>query len=762
MFWVTTSDSCTVIDTSVGYIPSGNEDRGAFHMNGGVYRGTATSGQGTFLRFNGNSTPGSAAQMRQSLRFWGVMVLGRFGGRVSGNYSVLLDNTTSGNFGGLGFFNPLAIAISQGTKITNSLQAFYLSTQLGGSTTIGATEVQDLFASGSTSPRVFNINSSTGGTVQSINDWDLGAIDALTQGSASLISGNTNSSTMNWNKNYKLDFTNTDGSAITDINGQVRIHDTTDTVTSAGTIDTVLGDCPVQLLRKYTHTLGGARPNFQDSNVTEETPYTWAALFRNSSLVVGQTELLGPVGGIELSFPIVTDINILETDTSLVDAYTEFLNSRDVYDYQYKFKEDNMEMPTLQTMPFTISGDTITPTVGSNAIIFSSSQSGVPLQYNGSTAWTLTTPATGFLGGVSTTGTVTVDTTIKGDISAGTISHSFSDGDVIMDGDITCSGSILLNSGTYELIDADYGGMIFNTPAGSTVTLISIGGTGSPTLNTGVTLTKQVEFIVELDGDTYTAADTTLAAFEYDTDGILVGTELTQTSLTPDNDNNQFAVTYSVDPANVVRFAVLVDGYKVARQESDAQAIITLEKYNANIMNKDAVSDNTTVQTSVDALIDGMTVTWDATNARVDYQFANDDALTAEITDAETRNFIYILCKQNVYLSRVAMEDIDVLAVDFNIDGILVGITPEVHYSKVSGGTSAIEPNSQVVDPGNNDQSAALTNAPDDEKVRFNKKATVVFNTNANLEAAAAELKRVYNDDVKPRQNNMALGIPIS
>ena len=777
-----TSDSCTVIDTSVGYIPSGNEDRGAFHMNGGVYRGTATSGQGTFLRFNGNSTVGSADQMRQSLRFWGVMVLGRFGGRVSGNYSVLLDNTTSGNFGSLGFMNPLAIAISQGTKITNSLQAFYISTQLGGSTTLGATEVQDLFASGSTSPRVFNINSSTGGTVQSINDWDLGAMDALTTGDStvSLTGGNTNSSRMDWNKNYKLDFTNTDGSAITDINGKVRIHEQDGTVTSAGTIDTVLGDCPVQLLRKYFHTLGGARPNFQSATVTEETPYSWAALFRNSNLVVGQTDLLGPVGGIELSFPIVDDINITQTDTSLVDAYTELGSDGRLYDYSYKFKEDNMEMPTLQTMPFVKTGNIISPTTAGENFSFANTFN-TPLGYTAATSdWLINIPITGYDGGIETTGNVFFDRTIIGDVEANTIDFTGTQPTTAIDTSGKVKGTLSLADGTYIIRGgADVSELTINAdvPANNAVIITledaqTTVGDNSLVLGTGVSSNKVITVTMQLDED---YDEDKLKKFRWvgassPTD---YGTKTKKdhndddVTITPNNTLNSVDFAFTIDVDDSLYFYIAYEGYEHDAVQGDdiTNATITPIPLTTSQIDFTAVA----VADSDDETLEGLTPTVGSTAAGGAFTAVTNDiffvvpttAALPDITGNFDKKFVWRAMHENTYVDGVLQGFTPFNPWKFEVSSLRLNfVTDDTDELRFLGNfikesaTTVIQFASRVINASEKDLRATISSADDTTlEVRFGINASGASGAEVN-----AIVKNVYlNDtDVQGRQEEIS------
>ena len=367
------TNPCRLFDTSTTFATSNagtlDQGRGVFHQYGGTYEVPNI----TFLRLyrNGASAANQAADARHDFRQINVARSGNFACRLSGERSVVLDGSSSGGTltSSLIYFNPIAPGLVQGDSIRSTTQAVYHFPEFAGSVTYPATSIQDInTTSNQFNPnRIIrgdhnNTNVTNNNSTLTLEDWSLDELmrESTPDGTDLYLVENAGTSTHSMNLDKRVNFTftivNPDGSTTTkDINGVTR--DGRDA--SPATVDVATTDNSLtRLLRAWEFDATDTIDNFQDDDAVDFTPYTYGFKARRQSYLSSTNTLAGPAGPINLAITLLPDVNLVDTDAN-IDTYTELETAQKLYDYADLYKFNNRRLPTITSVPFTLSGTEI-------------------------------------------------------------------------------------------------------------------------------------------------------------------------------------------------------------------------------------------------------------------------------------------------------------------------------------------------------------------------------------------------------------------
>ena len=358
------SHGCHLIDRNIS--TSTSQNRGGWHMNGCYFEGTGSLNN--FYRFNDASN--STNDGNQDFRMWNCTIEGNFGGRFSGDTTVIMDNIIVGNTNTLGI-NPIAPAIFTRNTVRDSINALYSYPLQAGSTTAGPMDLQDI-----TSEIMFMNRGGASVQTQTLLNWSIDQIEGIVNDNNDVdlivTSGSHNANqAITFEKDYNVEVTEADGAAISGETGkfhsinQVNVAETDDT-------DDGIFTSTLQAYRAVINSTTSTIEDFNGSTVSQRTPIDWAIKYRGFNLISGNTNLAGPVGPIDIGRPRVEDINVTDTSAQ-IDAYTEIATTDQLYNYADKFKYDDLTLPTLTTQWFSKSGSVVSSTSDVQPIILKES-----------------------------------------------------------------------------------------------------------------------------------------------------------------------------------------------------------------------------------------------------------------------------------------------------------------------------------------------------------------------------------------------------
>ena len=176
-------------------------------------------------------------------------------------------------------------------------------------------------------------------------------------------------------------------------------------------------------------------------------------------------------------------MNITNTDTTVVDAYTELETPEKLYDYAHGVKFRNPRLPAIDDVYFERSGDTLIST-NDRSVMFSTAVANdgdPPFDFDPG-AVSVIVGAGGYQGGIDVgSGNVTFNNTIRGFVNAATINNSFTDRDIIIDTEQSVSGTMALNTGTYFINNADISLLIIISGGGAVT--VNVAGVDQSIIN---------------------------------------------------------------------------------------------------------------------------------------------------------------------------------------------------------------------------------------------------------------------------------------
>ena len=366
------TNPCALIDTSGDFSSSSgtilNNGRGVWHQYGGSYEVPTT----TFLRLYRDGSAFSDA--RHDFRMIDVARSGNFGCRLSGERSIVLGGSSRGGTtdSNIIYFNPIAPAVLSNDNIQGTWQAAYHFPQFAGNVTYPATSIQDINTASQNRIIRGDHTVPNGNFALTLDNW---SIDELIRESTPsttdlyVAEGGTSNQQLFIDKtlNFTTSVLGRDSSLqAASVNGLLRPNagsngqDTPFTQSITVTDGVASGNVFNSTLRAYTFLVNNTVANFEDTDAVNFTPYQYVFKARNQSYLTSEHTLRGPVGPLGVPITLLPDLNITETDTAVVDAYTALETVEKMYDSADGYKFNNLTLPTLLETPFRRSGDTLT------------------------------------------------------------------------------------------------------------------------------------------------------------------------------------------------------------------------------------------------------------------------------------------------------------------------------------------------------------------------------------------------------------------
>ena len=507
-------NSCDLLDVAGGNQPNGsNIDKGEWHQYGGKIRVPGNS----FLRFNQTGTPDRDAQI--NFTHFQNEVEGNFGGRISGDECILAPSKVVGYTSGsnFGYCNPILVGFIGDTAIRGSNNCIYNFFSAAGSTAVDGIEIQDIGS------QIVWMNQSglsqagTDGDTLTLRNWSIDQIRTETSkpgtnlvATTSGTAGREEFTNLAIQKEFNVSAVDSARAAIT---GESKIAYSSSLPADIGTVvPTTTGTFDTQDLEAYRWSLGSVPIASIDvvGGRTTSIPYNYAVVHRDFDLFVGQHDLSGGVGSVDVSSTLLPDPN-LTADAATVDAYTQINTAEELYNYGTRVKFDNPLLPAITAKHITRNGDTITTFDNESLTISTASNfpNSEPFIVVAAQNF-INTGGTPFTGNINVgTGNLFINDTIRQGVVAGSIEIGGLDSTIsynsatiiptlvtgtrpntLIDTTEAVSGTLTLPPGSYIIRNADISGLTIGR-AGSvgTVAITLIGAQGAGTYLPNVTVT---------------------------------------------------------------------------------------------------------------------------------------------------------------------------------------------------------------------------------------------------------------------------------
>ena len=448
-------------------------------------------------------------------------VEGNFGGRISGDQCILSPSKISGytNGSNFGYCNPIRVGFIGDTAILGSNNCLYNFFDVAGSTTVDGIEIQDI-ASQIIWMNQSGLGAGNAGDTMTLRNWSIDQLRTETTpggtnfvqrtgASSGAAEANTNIAIQ---KEFNVSAVNSAREAIT---GESKIaYSSALEAANVGTeVSTTTGTFDTQDLEAYRWSLGSVPIANIDvaANRTTSIPYDYAVVHRDFDLFVGQHDLSGGVGSVDVSSTLLPDPN-LTADAATVDAYTQINTAEELYNYGTRVKFDNPLLPAITAKHITRNGDTITTFDNESLTISTASNfpNSEPFIVVAAQNF-INTGGTPFTGNINVgTGNLFINDTIRQGVVAGSIEIGGLDSTIsynsatiiptlvtgtrpntLIDTTEAVSGTLTLSPGSYIIRNADISGLTIGR-AGSvgTVAITLIGAQGAGTYLPNVTVTS--------------------------------------------------------------------------------------------------------------------------------------------------------------------------------------------------------------------------------------------------------------------------------